>query len=165
MDITEYAAGHYWNGSIQRLNVIFLFDACHMRRTGRGKIIILDEIPGVETLTAEAGIEKANSKHKPVILDARINRDRTSGYTEESSSLSDINNNCDTLNRLVANTLTPIVFDCYGSNCGRSVVAIKIAKSCAYKSLSRTRGGFEEWRKKRISNCDAGPGTQVIYYP
>ena len=113
-----------------------------------------DEIPGVETLTAEAGVEKANSKLKPVIIDAGINRDRTSGYTEESSSLSDINTNCDTLNRLVAlefkaNKLTPRVFDCNDDNCGRSVVVIKIARSCAYKSLSLDRCGFEEWRKKR----------------
>ena len=108
-----------------------------------------DEIPGVETLTAEAGIEKANSKLKPVIIDAGINRDRKSGYIEESSSLSDINTNCDTLNKLVANKLKPRVFDCNDANCGRSVVAIKIARSCGYKSLSRDRCGFEEWRKKR----------------
>lgn len=59
-----------------------------------------DEIPGVKTLTAEAGIEKASSKLQPVIIDAGINRDRKSGYIEESSSLSDINTNCDTLNKL-----------------------------------------------------------------
>lgn len=114
----------------------------------RGKIIVPDEIPGVETLTAEAVIEKANSNHKLVIIDARISRDRASGFIEESLSLPDINTSCDTLNKLVEDKQTPIVFYCNGVKCGRSVIAIKIAKSCGYKRLSWFRGGFEEWQEK-----------------
>ena len=114
----------------------------------KGKIIVPDDIPGVETLTAEGVIEKANSNDKLVIIDARINKDRASGYIEDSFSLPDINTNCDTLSKLVENKQTPLLFYCNGVKCGRSVVAIKIAKSCGYKNISWFRGGFEEWKDK-----------------
>jgi rhodanese-related sulfurtransferase len=114
----------------------------------KGKIIVPDEIPGVETLTAEGVIEKANSSDRLVIIDARINKDRAIGYIEHSLSLPDINTNCTTLADLVADRQTPLLFYCNGVKCGRSVVAIKIARSCGYNNLSWFRGGFEEWREK-----------------
>jgi rhodanese-related sulfurtransferase len=114
----------------------------------KGKIIVPDEIPGVTTLTAEGVIEKANRSDRLVIIDARINKDRAIGYIEESLSLPDINTNCTTLSELVADKQTPLLFYCNGVRCGRSVVAIKIAKSCGYKNLSWFRGGFEEWKQK-----------------
>jgi len=114
----------------------------------KDKIIVPDEIPGVETLTAEGVINKANSTDKLVIIDARINKDRASGFIEGSLSLPDISTNCDTLSKLVANKRTPLLFYCNGVKCGRSVVAVKIAKSCGYSNLSWFRGGFEEWKQK-----------------
>lgn len=114
----------------------------------KGKIIVPDAIPGVATLSAEDVIEKANSVDKLVIIDARINKDRAIGYIEGSLSLPDINTNCTTLSRLVADKQTPLLFYCNGVKCGRSVVAIKIAKSCGYNNLSWFRGGFEEWKAK-----------------
>ena len=114
----------------------------------RGKVIVPDEIPGVETLTAEGLIEKANSTEGLIIIDARISKDRAIGYIEDSVSLPDINTNCDTLSELVRNKQTPLLFYCNGVKCGRSVVAVKIAKSCGYKNLSWFRGGFEEWQEK-----------------
>lgn len=114
----------------------------------RGKVIVPDEIPGVETLTAEGLIEKANNTNGLIIIDARISKDRAIGYIEDSISLPDINTNCDTLSELVSNRHTPLLFYCNGVKCGRSVVAVKIARSCGYKNLSWFRGGFEEWQEK-----------------
>ena len=114
----------------------------------KGKIIVPDEIPGVETLNAEAVIEKANSNSSLVIIDARVDKDRASGFIEDSLSLPDINTNCDTLAKLVTDKRTPLLFYCNGVRCGRSVVSIKIARSCGYSSLSWFRGGFEEWKSK-----------------
>ena len=114
----------------------------------RGKIIVPDEIPGVETLTAEGVIEKANNTTVLVIIDARISKDRASGYIEDSISLPDINTNCDTLSKLVKNRQVPLLFYCNGVKCGRSVVAVNIAKSCGYENISWFRGGFEEWKDK-----------------
>ena len=114
----------------------------------RGKVIVPDEIPGVETLTAEGLIEKANNTEGLIIIDARISKDRAIGYIEDSVSLPDINTNCDTLSKLVSNRQTPLLFYCNGVRCGRSVVAVKIAKSCGYTNLAWFRGGFEEWQEK-----------------
>jgi rhodanese-related sulfurtransferase len=114
----------------------------------RSKIIVPDDIPGVKTLTAEGLIEQANSSAELIIIDARISKDRASGYIEDSISLPDINTNCDTLSKVVKNGQTPLLFYCNGVKCGRSVVAIKIAKSCGYKNLLWFRGGFEEWQEK-----------------
>ena len=114
----------------------------------RGKVIVPDDIPGVETLTAEGLIEKANNTEGLVIIDSRISKDRAIGYIEDSVSLPDINTNCDTLKKLIENKQTPLLFYCNGVKCGRSVVAVKIAKSCGYKNLSWFRGGFEEWQEK-----------------
>lgn len=114
----------------------------------KGRIIVPDAIPGVATLSAEDVIEKANSVDRLVIIDARINKDRAIGYIEGSLSLPDINTNCTTLSNLVADRQTPLLFYCNGVKCGRSVVAIKIAKSCGYNNLSWFRGGFEEWKQK-----------------
>jgi rhodanese-related sulfurtransferase len=114
----------------------------------RGKVIVPDEIPGVKTLTAEGLIEKANNIEGLIIIDSRISKDRAIGYIEDSVSLPDINTNCDTLSELVKNKQTPLLFYCNGVKCGRSVVAVKIAKSCGYTNLSWFRGGFEEWQEK-----------------
>lgn len=114
----------------------------------RGKVIVPDEIPGVETLSAEGLIEKANNTEGLIIIDSRISKDRAIGYIEDSVSLPDINTNCDTLKKLIKNKQTPLLFYCNGVKCGRSVVAVKIAKSCGYKNLSWFRGGFEEWQEK-----------------
>ena len=141
-------------GLYRRISLLFLLmcTTCTLAETTpdltRGKIIVPDEIPGVETLTAEGLIEKANITDDLVIIDARINKDRAIGYIENSISLPDINTNCDTLSKLVKNKNTPLLFYCNGVKCGRSVVAVKIAKSCGYKNLSWFRGGFEEWQEK-----------------
>ena len=81
----------------------------------RGKVIVPDEIPGVETLTAEGLIEKANNTEGLIIIDSRISKDRAIGYIEGSVSLQDINTNCDTLKPLVQNKPTPLLFYCSGA--------------------------------------------------
>lgn len=117
----------------------------------RGKIIVADEIPGVESLTAEAVIEKANSNSKLIFIDACINKDRASGYIEESLSQPDINTNCDNLKELVENKSTALLFYCNGVKCGRSVTAIKIAQSCGYKTYPGSEAGSRNGRKKHIN--------------
>ena len=39
-------------------------------------------------------------------------------------------------------------FYCNGVQCGRSVVSIKVARSCGYHNLSWFKGGFAEWKEK-----------------
>ena len=111
----------------------------------RKKIIVPDNIAGVETLLAADVINKAHEISDLIVIDSRIESDRLNGYIESSISLPDTRTNCDTLAAIVSNKTRPLLFYCNGVECGRSVVAIKIAKSCGYTNLFWFRGGFEEW--------------------
>jgi rhodanese-related sulfurtransferase len=111
----------------------------------RKKIIVPDNIAGVETLLAADVINKAHEISDLIVIDSRIESDRLNGYIESSISLPDTKTNCDTLAAVVNNKDRPLLFYCNGVECGRSVVAIKIAKSCGYTNLFWFRGGFKEW--------------------
>lgn len=39
------------------------------------------------------------------------------------------------------------MFYCNGIQCGRSVIALEIAKGCGYTRLYWFRGGFAEWKR------------------
>jgi len=112
------------------------------------KIIVPEKIPGVETVNAEQVIEILTSDNPPILIDARIKSDRVHGYIESSVGLPDIETNCDTLGKIATDKSRHIMFYCNGVQCGRSVVAIKIARSCGYHHLSWFKGGFSEWTEK-----------------
>ena len=112
------------------------------------KVVVPEKIAGVPTLKAEQLIELLTSDDPPTLIDARIKKDREYGYIESSVSLPDIDTNCKTLNNNVSDKKQNIVFYCNGIQCGRSVVSIKIARSCGYHNLSWFKGGFAEWNEK-----------------
>jgi rhodanese-related sulfurtransferase len=113
----------------------------------RQKIIVPDNISGVETLLAADVITKAREISDLLVIDSRIESDRQYGYIESSISLPDTQTNCDTLAQITPSKDRSLLFYCNGVECGRSVIAIKIAKSCGYTNLFWFRGGFEEWLK------------------
>jgi rhodanese-related sulfurtransferase len=112
------------------------------------QIIVPEKISGVTTVTAEQVIEILTSVNAPQLIDARIREDREFGYIESSISLPDIETNCDTLHKVSADKSKPLMFYCNGVQCGRSVVSIKVARSCGYHNLSWFKGGFAEWKEK-----------------
>jgi rhodanese-related sulfurtransferase len=114
----------------------------------RSKIIVPEHIAGVKTLTAEGVVELAMTIPDLIIVDARIRDDRKHGYLEDSVSLPDIETNCSRLEKIIPSKNNPALFYCNGIKCGRSVVSIKIAKSCGYNNMYWFKGGFEEWKNK-----------------
>lgn len=114
----------------------------------QSNIIGPDQITGVKTLFAEDVITLAMEKPDLIVVDARIADDRRHGYLENSLSLPDIETNCDSLKQLIPSKSSPVMFYCNGVRCGRSVVSIKIARSCGYENLYWFKGGFEEWIMK-----------------
>ncbi len=115
----------------------------------RPKIIVPEKISGVTTLSAEQVLEMLMSEQPPLLVDARIKQDRDYGYIESSISLPDIETNCNTLTKIVSkNKNKPIIYYCNGVQCGRSVVSIKISRSCGYHHLLWFKGGFAEWKEK-----------------
>jgi len=114
----------------------------------RPRVVVPEMIAGVNTVTAEQVIERLTSDSPPILVDARIRKDRDYGYIETSISLPDIETNCSTLEDINADKKKHMMFYCNGIQCGRSVVSIKIARSCGYHNLSWFRGGFAEWKGK-----------------
>lgn len=113
-----------------------------------GKIAVPAEIAGVTTVDAEGLIELAERHADLVIVDSRIPMDRRQGYIQGSVSLPDVETDCGALEVLLSGHDAPVVFYCNGVKCGRSVIAVEIAKSCGYTRLYWFRGGFEEWKQK-----------------
>lgn len=105
-------------------------------------------IDGVTQVGAEGMIELIGRLANLVVIDSRIPGDRHKGYIESSISLPDTKTSCSTLSKIIASKNTPALFYCNGIKCGRSAIAIKIAKKCGYHELYWFRGGFEAWLEK-----------------
>ncbi|HHJ36581.1 MAG TPA: rhodanese-like domain-containing protein [Gammaproteobacteria bacterium] len=114
----------------------------------RQNIIVPEKIAGVKTVNAEQVISELTSDDPPILIDARIKQDREYGYIESSIGLPDIETNCQSLSKITADKDHHLMFYCNGVLCGRSVVAIKVARSCGYHNLSWFKGGFAEWNEK-----------------
>ena len=112
------------------------------------KVIVPEAITGVKTVTAEQVITSLTSDNAPILIDARIKKDRNYGYIESSISLPDIETNCSTLSGITQDKERHLMFYCNGVQCGRSVISIKVARSCGYHNLSWFKGGFAEWKEK-----------------
>ena len=111
-------------------------------------VVVPENITGVNTVSAEQVIEILTSDNPPLLIDARIKEDRNYGYIESSISLPDITTNCQSLAEITADKKQPLMFYCNGVQCGRSVVSIKVARSCGYQDLFWFKGGFAEWKEK-----------------
>ena len=140
-------AKYFFTISISILSVITTAVA-ETPNLARTVVVVPEMIAGVNTVTAEEVIESLTSDSPPILVDARIRKDRDYGYIETSISLPDIETNCTTLKNINVDKKKHIMFYCNGVQCGRSVVSIKVARSCGYHNLSWFRGGFAEWKDK-----------------
>lgn len=134
---------------VLRLGYLILTGCVALSAQAAPKVPIPDKIPGATTVDAEGVIDLAGKTPDLVMIDSRIEGDRKMGYIESSVSLPDIKTNCASLAKAVRSKDTPVLFYCNGVNCGRSVVAARVALKCGYTRVYWFRGGFEEWRSKR----------------
>lgn len=109
-----------------------------------------ETIPGVTRVEAEGVLTLVEKMPRLVIIDSRIAMDRKQGYLEGSISLPDMDTSCTTLARLIPEKDRPALFYCNGVKCGRSVVAVNIARQCGYTRLYWYRGGFEDWKQQGL---------------
>jgi len=107
-----------------------------------------ESIPGVTRVDAEGVLTLVEKTPRLVIIDSRIAMDRNQGHLEGSLSLPDTETNCAALARIIPEKDRPALFYCNGAKCGRSAVAVKIARQCGYTRLYWYRGGFEDWKQK-----------------
>ncbi len=107
-----------------------------------------EHIPGVTRVDAEGVLTLVEKTPRLVIIDSRIAIDRKQGHLEASVSLPDAETDCATLARILPEKDRPALFYCNGVKCGRSAVAVNIARQCGYTRLYWYRGGFEDWKQK-----------------
>lgn len=107
-----------------------------------------ENIEGTHRISASELIELVADKGSLILIDSRIPGDRLKGYIETSISLPDTDTDCQSLSKVIPSKNQPVGFYCNGVRCGRSAVAIKIARSCGYQELYWYRGGFEDWLKR-----------------
>ncbi len=105
---------------------------------------------GITVVQAEEVIRLAHEHRDLIIIDSRTSLDRDIGYIEESVALSDNQTNCETLSKISKRLDRPLVFYCNGIKCARSYRAVQQANACGYSKLYWFKGGYEEWRKKRL---------------
>ena len=108
-------------------------------------------IPGTSKISAEDVLDLAEKIPELIIIDSRIRSDRKQGYIEGSVSLPDIETNCKTLSKVIPTKKSAVIFYCNGVKCGRSVNASKVALKCGYSNIYWFRGGFEEWKTKKLA--------------
>lgn len=105
---------------------------------------------GVTVIQAEGLIRLARTHDDLIIIDSRTPVDRKIGYIEGSVALPDNQTTCETLSKTNKNLGSPMVFYCNGIKCTRSHRALQLASSCGYSQLYWFKGGYEEWREKRL---------------
>lgn len=131
--------------TIAMVNSAYAADTPNLKKP---TVVVPEKIAGVATVSAEDVIKSLISDDPIILIDARIEEDRNHGYIETSVSLPDIKTNCDTLEKITTDKNEHLMFYCNGIQCGRSVVSIKVARSCGYHNLSWFKGGFAEWKEK-----------------
>jgi rhodanese-related sulfurtransferase len=110
--------------------------------------IVPESIPGAVTVDAEGVLTLVEKTPRLVMIDSRIAMDRKQGYLEGSLSLPNTETNCTSLAHVIPAKDRPALFYCNGVKCGRSGVAVNIAKQCGYTRLYWYRSGFEDWKRK-----------------
>ena len=105
-----------------------------------------DTIEGARTIDAEQLIDLVNRDARPVIIDSRIRTDRNLGYIPGSVSLPDTATDCESLERVIPEKSSHVIFYCNGPRCRRSDNAVVIARQCGYGNIHWFRGGMESWR-------------------
>ncbi len=107
-------------------------------------------IEGATTLAAEQVIELILNEPALVVIDTRRGEEYVKGHIEGAISLPDTDMSVEVLAQYVADKDTPVLFYCNGARCLRSSNAIIKAQEWGYRQLYWFRGGWLEWREKKL---------------
>jgi rhodanese-related sulfurtransferase len=85
-----------------------------------------------------------------LIIDSRKQEEYAKGHIEGAVSLLDTHMSPEILKQHTPSKNTPILFYCNGPRCLRSANAIIKAQQWGYHNLYWFRGGWAEWRDKKL---------------
>lgn len=107
-------------------------------------------IDGAAKVSAEEVVKLIYHAPELVIIDSRKDTEYAKGHIEGAVSLLDTQMTADTLAQFVTSKDTPVLFYCNGARCLRSSNAISKALEWGYRNLFWFRGGWVEWRDKKL---------------
>lgn len=142
----QYLSKKVAGNIVSFLLFIAIFNTSHAAEAKDAPMLI----PGTTKVFAEDLLDLAEKNPDILLIDARIRSDRKQGYIEGSISLPDIETNCASLAKVISKKKAPVLFYCNGVKCGRSVNSSRVALKCGYNNIYWFRGGFEEWKNKKL---------------
>lgn len=107
-------------------------------------------IEGATNLSAEEVVALILETPTLVVIDSRKDEEFAKGHIERAVSLLDTTMTPEALAHHVSAKDTPILFYCNGARCLRSSHAINKALAWGYRNIYWFRGGWVEWREKKL---------------
>ncbi|MFO7594222.1 MAG: rhodanese-like domain-containing protein [Pseudomonadota bacterium] len=109
-----------------------------------------EHIPGATLVHAEEVVPLLLEQNGIVLIDSRKEDEYAKGHIEGAVNLPDTTMTPEVLATHVPGRDTPILFYCNGERCLRSSNAVTMAQQWGYRNLFWFRGGWVEWRRKRL---------------
>ena len=103
------------------------------------------EVAGATTVDTDKVLEMIEDTEGLVIIDARKDADRATGWIEDSIHIVNTNVTPETLAEAIPAKDTPVIFYCNGPKCGRSSNATGKAVEAGYTNLYYYFGGMAHW--------------------
>lgn len=107
-------------------------------------------IAGAETVDAAGVLDLAERYVDLVVIDSRKITDYENGHIEGAINLPDTDTSSVSLDKVLENKRTTVVFYCNGINCKRSSIAVSIALESGFSSVFWYRKGWDEWTQLKF---------------
>ncbi len=108
------------------------------------------KLSGVTRLDAENVVAMILNHPELVVIDSRLEESYAKGHIENAVNLPDTAMTPETLAQYASRPDTPLLFYCQGKHCLRSSYAAKKARQWGYRQIYWFRGGWVDWRDKKL---------------
>jgi len=109
-----------------------------------------ENIPGATSVSAEEVVDLILSNPDIVIIDSRKKTEYLKGHIEGAINILNTELALDDLKTIAPDKTQTVLFYCNGARCLRSSDSINKAVKWGYTNIFWFRGGWEEWKEKRL---------------
>ena len=109
-----------------------------------------EDIPGATRVTAEEVVDLILSNPDMIIIDSRKKTEYLKGHIEGAINILNTELALDDLEAVAPDRTQAVLFYCNGTRCLRSSDSIDKAVKWGYRKIFWFRGGWEEWKEKRL---------------
>ena len=109
-----------------------------------------ENVPGATIVSAEEAVDMILSSQELVVIDSRKKTEYIKGHIEGAINILNTELALESLELIIPERSTPVLFYCNGVRCLRSSDSITRAVGWGYTNLFWFRGGWKEWTEKRL---------------